>query len=103
MKVIETNKLSDGTAIHIENWNADYPDVFPENGTVAAYPISKYTLPGAFAPKAGEGFRAQFDFDSAEQAKEAFDSLVNGEKLLANYIDHLYYSKYAPCLTGKEI
>lgn len=102
MKVIETNKLPDGTAIQIENWNEDYPSVFSANSTIAAYPISKYTLPGAFAPKAGERFRAQFDFDSEEQTREAFRSLVNGEKQLSDYADFLYYRKDIACLTGKK-
>jgi hypothetical protein len=102
MRVIKTNKLPDGTVILIENWNEDYSSVFPANGTIAAYPISKYTIPGAFSPKAGEIFRAQFDFDSAEQTGEAFNSLVNGEKQLTDYIDRLYYPRHAPCLTGKE-
>lgn len=102
MRVIKTNRLPDGTVIQIENWNEDYKSVFPANCTIAAYPISKYTLPGDFAPKAGEIFRAQFDFDSAEQAGEAFGSLVNGEKQLTDYIDRLYYPRHAPCLTGKE-
>ena len=102
MEVVKTGKLPDGALIYIEDWSMNYPGLYTSKSVVAAYPISKYTLPGYFAPKAGEIFRAQFDFDSAEQAVEAFDSLVNGEKQLTDYIDRLYYPHQVPCLTGKE-
>ena len=102
MDVVKTGKLPDGAFSYIEDWSMNYPGLYTSKSVVAAYPISKYTLPGYFAPKAGETFRAQFDFDSAEQAEEAFDSLVNGEKQLTDYIDRLYYPRHAPCLTGKE-
>lgn len=102
MKVIKTGKLPDGVEIMIEDWSMNYPGIYASESVVAAYPISKYTLPGAFSPKAGETFRAEFDFDSAKQAEEAFNSLVNGEKQLTDYIDRLRYPHRAPCLTGKE-
>ena len=102
MEVIKTGKLPDGAAIKIEDWSMNYPEIYASESVVAAYPTSKYTLPGAFSPKAGETFRAEFDFDSAEQAEEAFNLLANGEKQLTDYIDRLYFPRHAPCLTGKE-
>ena len=100
MEIIAENTMPDGTYIRIEDWYENYAFCKPST-TIAAYPVSKYTLEGQFAPKAGERFRAQFDFDTAEETKEVFDSLVNGSKQLADYVDKLYWKKHEPCITGR--
>jgi hypothetical protein len=98
MKVIERATMPNGTAIQIENWNEDYPNVFASCSTLAAYPISKASHKGSFSPKHNQKFRAQFDFTSYDEAKQALDSLVSGKNLLADYASHLDSQEYADCI-----
>lgn len=99
MKVTQRATMPDGTEIQIEDWSGDYPTVFVPCGTIAAYPISKYTLPGSFAPKAGVRFRADFSrFETTEQVQEAFDRLVSGESTLKDYAEALWHTHHAPAL-----
>lgn len=102
MRVVANGKTPVGVIVQIEDWSENYPEVYKPCTTIVAYPVSLYTIEGSFAPKAGEKFRAQFDFSNWEETREAFDLLVSGEKKLVDYIDHLYYKHHTPCITGRE-
>lgn len=102
MKIIKKGKFPDGTDLQLEDWSEAYPGVFQKNATVSAYPVAVCSLPGQFSPKIGEKFRAQFEFDTGEQAKEAFRALLAGEKSLVDYAPLLWNKNYAPCLGGKS-
>lgn len=97
MKVLRRGTMPDGTDIQIEDWNETY-QFMPYGRTIAAYPISKYTLPGGFAPKAGERYRFSFDFSSNGEAMQVFDALVSGERTLGDYRQYLSESRYKPCV-----
>ena len=89
--------MPDGTNIQIEDWHDDY-DFMPKARTIASYPISKTTKEGGFAPKAGERYRFAFNFQDAEEASAAFDTLIAGSKQLADYKDKIENLKYADCV-----
>ena len=88
MKIIEKAEMKEGTKIQIKDWSGDYTCYSPSD-TLAAYPISKNSVPGPFSPKIGETFRSQFNFDNAKQCKEAFDCLVSEKKSLYDYKDKM--------------
>lgn len=89
--------MPDGTDIQIEDWHEFY-EYMPPCDTVAAYPISKASLPGSFTPCRGERFRAQFTFPSAEDTMAAYSALKAGTKTLKDYADHLWIKSHADCL-----
>lgn len=89
MKIIAKDKMKDGTKIQIEDWSNDYT-CFSPSSSLAAYPISKNTVPGCFSPRVGETFRVEFQFNNAKQCKEAFDYLASDKKLLHDYKDNMY-------------
>ena len=97
MKIIKNGTMPDNTTIHIENWNEKY-DFIPQSSNIVAYPKSKMTLYGDFAPKAGEIYRFQFNFKDAAETETAFNALLKGEKMLADYKDKLYNPQYAACI-----
>ena len=97
MKIIKKGRMPDGTEIQLENWNIDY-EFIPPSSTIAAYSKSKMTLEGAFAPKAGELMRFQFEFHDAAETETAYNALLAGEKILSDYKEKLYYQKHALCL-----
>jgi hypothetical protein len=97
MIIMQKGRMPDGTLIQIEDWSKDY-SFMAFSSTVAAYPISKTTHQGQFAPKSGEKMRVQFDFNSCDEADEAFGKLVEGEAELADFKDYLYYAHEADCL-----
>ena len=57
--------------------------------SLAVYPKSKNSCRGAFSPKVGEKFRAEFDFDNAEECKQALIDLQSGKTLLKDYIEKM--------------
>ena len=97
MKVISKATMPNGTAIQIEDWHENYSHM-PYADTVAAYPISKVSLPGSFSPKGNEVFRAQFNFKTTEEAQNAYSQLVAGTKTLTDYAANLWYPQHAACL-----
>lgn len=97
MKVIAKAIMPNGTNIQIENWNENY-DFIPPCSTLATYPISRASHKGSFSPRANETYRFAFDFKSSEEAKQAFENLKNGTKLLADYIQCLDKKEYADCI-----
>ena len=100
LKVCCEGSMPDGTAIQIEDWSEVYPDIYPQASTLAAYPISKWSIPGMFAPKAGEQFRAGFDFPDCCACAQAFEDLTSGEKTLADFLDHLERREYRAAILG---
>ena len=97
MQVIKKAKMADGTEIQIEDWNGNYSFI-AKCGTLAAYPVSKVTIPGTYEPTAGVKFRVSFDFPCAADAEQAFEKLVSGEAQLKDFSDHINIPKHAPCL-----
>lgn len=96
-KITMRGTMPDGARIQIEDWSAVYPGL-SEPYTVAAYPKSRATLAGAFAPKAGESFRAGFTFPTMRAAEAVYNSLVSGAAELRDYAEYLERRDYAPCL-----
>lgn len=88
MQIIEKAKLYNEIDIQIEDWSKDY-SCFSYASTLAAYPKSKNNCRGAFSPKLGEKFRAEFDFDNTEECKQAFIDLQSGKTMLKDYIEKM--------------
>lgn len=97
MKIMQKGRMSDGTLVQIEDWSEDY-SFMAFSSTIAAYPISKMTHKGQFAPKAGEKFRVDFNFNSTDMADEVYTKLITGEARLADYKDYLHFPHYADCI-----
>lgn len=97
MKILKRGFTPSGTAIQIEDWSEDYPSM-PYGRTLASYPKSKTSHEGPYAPKGNQVYRFEFDFASNDDAEGAFDSLVSGARVLADYKDHLYRKEYADCI-----
>lgn len=85
MKAIRRGTLPDGATVQVEDWSTDYPEIRTYGDTLAAYPKSKATHEGQYAPKLGRVIRVAFQFDSECEANEAFDKLVHGEAVLQDY------------------
>lgn len=100
LKVCRRGIMPDGTAIQIEDWSGVYPDIYLQASTLAAYPVSKWSIPGAFAPKAGEQFRAGFDFRDCRVCAQAFEDLSSGAKTLADFVDCLERREYRAAILG---
>ena len=88
MKIIEKAKLYNEIDIQIEDWSKDY-SCFSYASTLAAYPKSKNNCRGVFSPKVGIKFRAAFEFDNADECKQAFIDLQSGKTLLKDYIEKM--------------
>ena len=97
MKIIKKGKMPDGTEIRLEDWNENY-DFVPPSSTIAAYAKSKASFDGDYAPKAGEVYRFQFDFENAVETEITYNALLNGEKMLSDYTHKLYRKRYASCI-----
>jgi hypothetical protein len=98
MRDIDKGAMPDGTKVYIEDWSEDYPGTLAPKATIGAYPKAKVSFPGAFSPKGNERFRAQLDFGSEDEAREAFSRLCAGEAVLADYGDKLWNRKYRDAL-----
>ena len=100
MNIIRTGTgyMQDGTAIYIEDWTVDLKGTDAPPYVVAAFPVSTYTLPGAWSPNAGQKFRYGIKFETFRQAKECADNLIHGYKKLSDYADHLERPEYARCV-----
>ena len=98
MKIIRKGTTPNGTDIRIEDWSETYPGTFKKNATIGFYPMAIHDIydeenPHFPAyPKRGETFRSEFDFNTEEEAKEAFDSLQSGEKSFMDFLDN--YSNF---------
>lgn len=97
MKVLLKGVMPNGTPIQIEEWHENY-DFMPYGRTLASYPKSKASHDGSFSPSKNQTYRFAFDFASHEEAKEAFASLMNGSKQLADFKGKMYFPEYADCL-----
>lgn len=99
MQVIKRDIMPDGTKIQIEDWSNDY-NFYKKNSTIALYPIainSIYKNPKSIYPypERGKTFRASLDFDTEENARYAFQSMVNGSKTYMDYMEN-YSSHVIP-------
>ena len=97
MKVLQTGIMPNGTQIQIEEWNENY-SFMPYGSTIASYPKSKVSHEGTYSPKGNQVYRFDFDFKSNEETKEAFTSLVNGSKQLADFKTNLNRKEYVDCI-----
>jgi hypothetical protein len=97
MKVLKTGIMPNGTHIQIEEWNENY-SFMPYGSTIASYPKSKMSHDGAFSPKGNQVYRFDFNFESEQETKCIFDSLLNGEKGLADIKTNLNRKEYADCI-----
>lgn len=97
MKVLLEGVMPNGTPIQIEEWNENYSFV-PYGSTIASYPKSKMSHEGSFAPKGNQVYRFQFNFNSDDEAKTAFNDLLSGVKALSDFKDKMYNPKYADCI-----
>lgn len=97
MKILEKATMKDGTVIQVEDWHGVHK--FVEKGdTLAAYPVSKVSLDGQFAPKRNRTFRASFRFDNEKKTMEAFNKLKDGSATISDYKDKLRDPEYAECI-----
>ena len=90
MKLIKEGIMPNGTNICIEDWHDDYPDTFPANDCVAAYPIAKESclrFDSYCYPHIGKPFRLHFHFGSASAAEQAFQALQSGEKSFNDFAE----------------
>lgn len=99
MQVIERGIMPDGTKIQIEDWSNDY-SFHKKSSTIAFYPMAinsiyKNSKSRHPYPERGETFRASLDFDTEENARDAFQSMVNGSKTYTDYMDN-YSSHVVP-------
>ena len=94
MFVVKKGVTSTGIDIQIEDWSDVYPNLFKKNATVGFYPkavndIYNEDYPHwAPYPKRGEVFRASLNFDTEEEAREAFNAMRSGEKTYMDYLDN---------------
>ena len=91
-----TGYLSDGTAIYIEDWTPD--KVWHNPYIVAAFPVSKVTLPGTWSPDAGRKFRYGMMFETFYEAADCADRLMCGKAKLSDYAEYLERKEYAQCV-----
>lgn len=97
MEVLQVDSMPCGTKIQIENWNGEY-DFIPVAATLAAYPISKVDLNGQFAPKKNRTFRASFNFENEQEAKQAFEDLKAGNKQLLDFKESINNPQKIECI-----
>jgi hypothetical protein len=86
VKILEEGIMPDGTPIRIEEWSESY-SFMPYGSTIAR-----------FAPKGGEIYRFEFNFNTPEETKQAFDNLLSGIKTLADYSANLSKKEYSDCI-----
>ena len=99
-------KKNGGIRVQLEDWSDDlpksdkYPNLHVYADVVGTYPISKKSLfkGGLEYPKLNKSFRCAFKFTSTEEAREAYDKLVKGEKTLLDYVTYLEKEELADCL-----
>ena len=103
LKVCCKGAMPDGTVVQIEDWSEVYPNIYPQASMLAAYPVSKWSISGAFAPKAGEQFRAGFDFHDCHACAQAFEDLTTGAKTLADFVDCLERREYRAAILGGAV
>lgn len=96
-KITKKSTMPDGTKIQIEDWIPVYPGL-AKPYVLATYPVSKFSLRGAFSPKEGRVFRCAFDFSSMSEAEKAFDSLANGSAKLIDFKDKISDARHLPCI-----
>ena len=97
MKVLEKATLPGNNQIQIEDWSDNYNFV-SYGSTLACYISSKSTIDRIYGPKAGERYRFSFDFGSHEEAKQAYQDLIEEKKTLCDFRDYLSNPEYGDCI-----
>ena len=113
MEIIKKGITPENINIQLENWGKDYPTIYKDANVIAAYPISKLSVPhyinnyfiGDY-PKRGEKFRLSITFPTTKEAQAAYENLILGKTKLSNYVnlfDEARYTKqedFLHCLEG---
>lgn len=97
MKVLQIDSMPCGTKVQLERWELDAHLNIPID-IVAAYPKALETMPGQFAPKRGRSFRLAIEFDNEQDSKQAYESLLNGDASLIDYVNKYREKELAICL-----
>ena len=93
MKIIRKGTTPNGTHIQIEDWSENYTS-HNKNATIGFYPMALENIYREDKPhwtpypKRGETFRASLDFNTEEEALEAFVLLENGCREFTDYINN---------------
>lgn len=97
MKILQTGKTKQGYNIQVEEWSENYS--FMEYGaTLAIYKPSKVSLKGQFTPKENQNARFQFNFKDHQEAKKAFNDLLEGKKDIKDFIDNIKDPRLKDCI-----
>lgn len=99
MKIIKEITTPAGVYARLEDWGKTYPGL-KYRYIVAAYPQSQWTMPGSFAPKAGERFRAEFSFCNIADAENMLAAVGRGVGFEL-FINAMCRKEYAPCITAR--
>ncbi|MDF2880216.1 MAG: hypothetical protein K0R54_773 [Clostridiaceae bacterium] len=93
-------KKNGGVRVQLEDWSDDYPNVHAYADVVGTYPISKKSLfkGGLEYPKLNQSFRCALKFPSTEEARDAFNKLVNGETNILDYVTYFEQEELVDCL-----
>ena len=93
MQIIRKGTTPNGTHIQIEDWSENYT-FHNKNATIGFYPMALENIYREDKPhwtpypKRGKTFRASFNFNTEEEALEAFVLLENGCREFADYMDN---------------
>lgn len=90
MEIIKKATMPDGTHIQLEDWSADYPNIY-ENYTIGAYPICQNTV--GYWIRSGEKFRLTIShFSADDDVKQIFEDLTSGKITLADLRNYFWYT-----------
>lgn len=90
MKVLQMDKMPDGTDIQIEDWREDYPTTF-DTVSIAAYPVAKNT--GRYRlVQGGKRFRVSMcrEWKTNDEVNGVYAKLISGEVNLNALSDHFW-------------
>jgi len=97
MKVLTKSVTPNGTKIQIEDWKADYPNVFKVL-TIAAYPKAEKTSQSGWI-QGGKEFRVDINrFAHDHETLQAFTSLQDGTKQVKDFSDQFWNPEHARLL-----
>lgn len=97
MKILQVGTMPCGTSVQLEHWESDtHLNISVDK--VAAYPKALESLSGQFAPKRGRSFRLAIDFDSKEEAAQAYEEIKAGKKQLLDYKNKFQNKEFIICI-----
>lgn len=93
----ESIRKKGGVRVQLEDWSEDY-EHHAYADVVVAYPLSKKDTHKPFGPQLNRSFRCAFHFKSTEEARDAYEKLVSGERVLSDYGDYMELKQYRDCI-----